>query len=696
VTSTYASIRQTTPDVSFAAAAGGSLTGSGSIWLCIQARNRAGRNLLSTPVQVSYSAGQKIACTIGTGARATGEEIIEYVISGFSSNTPSSMKRLASWRAKDAFVLGATNYPGQGNDRPLPHTIDLTHDAHLLGGATVINSDALPTNRINGMIRFVTSEAEYWRYDDEAESGELAAGSGYWVVSSAGELSSYQASTTDAGGCDRPLLNLSPADVLSPPAYAGDGSDSYPVQLWYSNGLTDDGGAVNEQGYQLALQIRLDGANKSTLFSGRVVARLLGYVDRSTGILDEAIASVGDDIVLSAADSPDDTPRLGNLTLPLELLRGNAAVYALFFRFNVEELTGQWGDRVLDGSQFTTILYPEGLLGNPDKSWNITGDVIFNVTDRMRVLPTQSAAVRSAGQCMIQGFSSPSVAAQLLIGIAADTADQQVVISAALAGDALVRAPGEPLGGTDGLRALISTLPGEWVASDYTSTVSVSGAQVIQLSITYPDAIRDDYPDVIKGAIAAFNVPSLRIYIQQVSTGDIYRLTAEPIPTAPSQTLTLQSLAGSVVGALPSSPASEFCLFDYGTIGATVASGSGSFPADDYRVAIAYWFPSPSTAVTAISHDTVDGCIPEIEPLTTLIESGKYWGAAVATVAQLTALEGVTDNQYRFCEEVGYRCRYDATSLELADDVTIFEPDDGIGRWFAEVPISLVDFYSFA
>jgi hypothetical protein len=512
------------------------------------------------------------------------------------------MKRLFSIRTRDLLTVGGINYPGQGDYLTFPYSVDLTLDSQTAIVPAVANPAALPTSGLlYGMTRLIASTSEYVKYDPIAESGLYGASSGYWVSESLVNISTYLAATTDAGGCDRPLINILPEDVLySPPAYGGSGSDSYPVQLWFSNGLEEVSGAAEPQGTSLTLQLKANGRNVTDAFSGRAYFKLLGYVRRSTGTLNTSIPTVGDSITWQAADSP--------VELPQDLLKGYAAAYELTFRFRTAELQSV----IQQGAQITTVLYPEGLLGKLDSSWAIVGDVVLPDGDLMRIVPVSGGVKRLPGKCLVGGYRSPSVGETELIGLPTDQANLKITVSAALAGAIAYRLPSGTILTTEAVRAIVSTVGGTFTASPLSSALTIaSSTDGIRLAIDYPTAVRSDYPDRIAGTTADFNVPFIYVYIVELATGNIYQLD----PVAPTGTIDIITLSGgSIVGALPTSPSSDFCLFGYDTINATVqdvSPSSSTLPTGDYQVAIAYYFPDSNDRVTKISHSESLGCIPE-------------------------------------------------------------------------------------
>lgn len=602
---TYASLRSTTPGVTFSATSGGSLSGSGSIWLSVQARNRVGKNLLSTATQVNYSSGQKIVVTFGSAARATGEEIFEYVISAGTTSTLANMKQIAAWRAKNSTTISSVAYPAEGSNKSLPATLELTTDAQIAICPTVTNAAGLPTTgMLYGAMRFISSTSQYVRYDDLATSGIQAASSGYWVISSQAELETYLSSTTSSGGCDRPLAALTSSGVFYvPPPYSGTGSNSHPVRFWVSNGLNTSGIEL-PQGTRIQLQLSANGRDVSAAFSGRVLVNPIGIVDRSTGVL-TTVSGSG-----SYTTWYESTP----LELPQALPAGSAIAYEIVFKY----LQAEIASIVTTGTRVLLNIFIEGLLGYPDSTWAITGDTVLEIGNKLRLIPVSGGFRRLSGVCLVKGYRTPFVGTADYGSLSPDTTGLKAAISASLAGAIVVRGPSDALFGTEALRALVGTASGTQTPSNTVSVTTTSGNPAISLTINYPSSVRLDYPDVVAGTAAEFNVP--RVYIYLTLSGTTYRLPAI-IPTAPSQTVLVTSLSGATtVGSLPSS-ASNFGLFGYGTITATANNASSTLTNGAWTVRIAYHYPSPNTAVSSISHATVDGCIPELEPLQDAIDN---------------------------------------------------------------------------
>lgn len=659
---TYASQRSTPTGITFTTASGGNLTGGTTLYFFAQTRNRVGLSLHSASTTLTPAAGEKVVCTIGASAIATGEDIREIWISASTTNDATTAKLIGIWRSRNPLTLDGTDYPGEGTAKSLPATVEFSRDAHLTISGSVASSAALPsgTNLKNGMLREVANIAEVWRWDEEATDGELASGTGYWIQHTRGftvgdSFSTYYGTSTQLlGGCDRPLADLSGEEyILEPPPYNPDGLEQdVPLVLWVSNGDSADGGAILSTGTKLGVQIRIDGENRSVAFAGKVIARLLGYVDRATGVLDTAIATVGVDIVLTSSTT-DETPRLTGIEIPEDMARGEAAAYAIAVQFLAGEIPG-----ITEGSSATVVIYPSGELGTYNPALGaVTGDLIFPEGDRLRIVPSPSGFRRLSGSGIIKDYTTPAgLGMSDFAGLTADTASQKITISGALGGFCRRRAPGGSLLDSEALRALVGTESGEYTASSYTGSLVVASDNVkgLQITVGYPcDAngngtIRANYPDtaIASNALGYFNPPKLRVYVNNGTT--ITRLTQE-ITVLPgvSQVFTITDLSGTTVGALPDSSGDpDFGLFGYSSIGGSVVATASSIPTGSYTVAIAYYYPSPNTAITTISHDPGNGCIDELNStLTEAASIADYWGNPVADVGSLPGGENIGKNR---------------------------------------------------
>lgn len=711
MTGTYGSLRSTTPGITAAAVSGGSLSSGSTIYLSFQARNRAGRNLLTTPAAVTFSAGQRIAVTFGTTSRADGEEIYEYVISGATTNSTSAMRRLAVWKARNSVTINTTVYPNQGTYKSLPATFYLSQDAHIktqIADITVASSAALPTGSslVDGMIRYVTADSRYVAYDANATSGLHAASpSGYWVLSAESLWLSNLSSTDAAGGCDRPLLNLLDSELINvfqQPPYLPNGQEQeVPAVYWFNNGLTEDGGAVVESGTRLAFQIRADGINRSTAFDGRAIARVLGLVRRSDGSINTSISGVGADIILKA-EGENSNAALTTIECPVDIPRGYALAVEFALQFKGSDLIGKG---IIDGAQVAAILYELGRLGVAnDAVWRLTGDLIFPEGDRCRVVPKLGGGFRVlGGNGIIARYPLPeNLSSREYAGLTANTAGQRITLSGALGGDAAIRQPGETILSSEAVRAIASTEGGTYTASSWSSAVSVSSGQVLTVTVDHPcdgdglGTIRSNYPDtVLQGNNKGdFNVPYMRVFVRR-NSGSIQEVSQVAVVPGDTQSFTISTLSGATtVGSLPTAPTSNFCLFAYQGISAIAATSTSALTAGSYEVAVAYHYPTTGTEITKLSHATTDGCISEGSgTIIDAINSPRYWAPPVADADALRAIavSALENGQSRVKLDSNTVYRYFSGSTavdDASDNSSAIRPDDigsgSPGRWLVD------------
>lgn len=351
---------------------GGSTTTGLTVNIYAQIRTRAGKNLLSAPKNVTITAGDKLTLTINENAIKSGEDTFEVVFSA-ENTTPSDAAQIATIKLRDS---------DQTTLRILPISVELTLDSHLALAESVSTSDDLPANPVNGQMRQIG--ADYFEYDNEALSGDYQSGSGYWKQVDQ-TFSTYLSATNATGGCDYPQ-SLITGLKFAPPVYPGNGNDHTPIVIWLLNGLIEDGQAQLSIGEDIALEVKLNGSVPlaSPLTKG-IKVRVLGYVRRSTGILDDSIAETGNIYVWEQEKS------LFQLTTPLP--RGYAIAVEIILAFKKTQLRGG----ITGGEPISTILYTQGKLGTYNPIGFFTGNAIASLDERMRVLPTPGGFKRTSG-----------------------------------------------------------------------------------------------------------------------------------------------------------------------------------------------------------------------------------------------------------------------------------------------------------
>ncbi len=602
----------------------GNLT-SQSGYLFISGRNRAGRNLLSEGINFTVATGEKLQIQIENTIRQAGEDLFFVLISYHPSNNPLEAKQIAKWKAKN---------DDQTTLRSLPFIIEISNDEDF-NTAAVTDSNELPTNPVNGIIREVIADSRFYEYDSEAIIGTYPVISGGYWVETTFSGNTYLESTIEEGGSDRPLTLIE--SFIQPPQKI-EAADSTRVRFWVLNGKREDGGTPLPQGYSINLQITINGATTSfdgisyaTIFAGLTFVNFLGYVRIRDGLLDTFIPGVGADRPWNPIASP--------LNLSQELPRGYAAAYEIFFRFTPGQLQG----RIPNGANIGVLLYEEGLVGKPSSLSLFLGDIVLPRGDRLRIFP----GIRGSGQAVAKGFEMPTLVGESeYFGLLPDTDNQIAAMSVALAGDITIRQSREDLLDTEVIRGFVGTLPGVAAVSENSNIVTLVDNDALQITVNHPINsnnrwnIRSDYDDVIAGITdKATEIPPLmRIFIGV--NGTIFQWNTEPnVTLAASQEILITDISSSnIINSLPNIP-NNFGLYRPNQPNITVNSGSGSLIAGDYQVWIAYYYPSPNNFVTKISHNFANGAISEFD--STLAETtlaNQYWRSPVSDITALKAL----------------------------------------------------------
>lgn len=648
---TYGSLRKkyNSTEFSVITTANGTLSSGGALNIYVQGRNRSGFNLQSDPIVINYNAGDRIEITLNGTLRSSIDNLFRVVISA-SRTTPENAVILCEWEAKS---------PDQLSDLSLPVTLFLSEDDHIETDNLICEtSDLLPLNPIHGMRRYVT-DSGWVRYNEANDLWE-----NYPI-----NANSFIAATTDFKGCDRPINDLGNNVIINPPLYSGDNSQSNPVTLWLNNSLLnaqftlEAGSSLN---FTVAINNEFTNANGDSWaldFYNKLYWKIDGVIDFNNLTVDTSI-------------NTSFTPWLGAFENPVNLSPTQALVVSVNMRFNLTELL----NLIPDNATIGINLVNTGLRGSEFKSGYFTGSAVLD-GDFMRVLPDPNGLVVGSGVVIIephQGvpYISPFRLPQSVDLIGVDSADQKVVLNAASGGVASIKAATQALTQNEGLRAVISTLPGTGNASNWQSlTVEANGS--IQVNLTYPQTIRSEYPDQIAGLSATFNAPYIKIYVR--FNGVVY--SVEVLATAFSLTDTFEITTLETQENVISNVA-NYSLFSPPNFTLT-ANTNGTLTVGVYEIAIANHYPIGNTDVVAISHDSAIGCIPELQSTLSDILGGiDRWSDPIATIALLKDITP-TINELRYVAETNLIYRYKSDATETANDRSVVSLNNAVGRWIA-------------
>lgn len=667
-------------DFAITAESGGSTTQTFNYSYHISVLCRGGKNLDSDGVNVAIAPGQRLKITLNASIRKEVSEEFQILLSADTGDSTQA-KILAYWDAKDAAE----------SDQVLPVTFYLTSDVHFVLGGEVASFLNLPSVPMKGTTRYIIDAAQYRQWD----------GSQWKIVSG---WDTYLSSTTQArtgtliyGGCHRSIASIPDTEVIAPPIY--EGGVSTPLRLWLVNGLSEGGGTDIQSGELVDLLVSVNGDPLDAI-------ALSGSIFVEVGQTFRKLDGTGEDNDLTGTQS---IWYYGNnqflFRLPMSLPRG----------FGVELIVSLSTDQLADGEAVIISPVVKGKYGDKDSAARFLGSCVFSGGDRLRIIPSLSGIRRLSGSglvattndngVIIDGYSFDDPDPDDLIGLAADAADQKVVISGALGGYTSIYQSGTAIPKDRAIRAIVSTVGGTAAASPWSNTIQLTSNQVLSLNIAWPcdedgiGTIRANYPDVIAGMIAEF---SANFYIYLEINGAIRRSPLQSTNFQPSQIVSIDSLTGwDTVSALPVSPFSAFCLWGYEGLVLSGIAGTGSLTTGtNIRVCIAYHYPSPNSQITSISHSADDGCTPELEiTLIEAIERSKYIGVVNAADTVRGYLEDKIISNDEMIVEVGessisFHPKYWREPVDSVEDLESIEnpingelrfvfSEDKIRRWKA-------------
>ncbi|MEM6838140.1 MAG: hypothetical protein AAF609_14945 [Cyanobacteria bacterium P01_C01_bin.120] len=598
----FAGIRNQLPAPSITAVAGGNLSGSGTIEVAMQARNRAGWNLPTALISVAYTAGQRIQIDIPATARAAGEDIHEFVFGiPTTPGTLNSIRQVAAWQAYDA---------DQVTFRSLPAIIYLSEDEHIAvgSGQVLANTAALPTGAalLNGMIREVadigdanpplSGQSRILKYDAEStatvdNNTVFSAAVGRWLQMAS--FTTYVSDTTAEGGCDLSLREVPPSTVIQAPKYPVDGSVGTAIRYWYF-GSRNASGPNTSQGVRVGVRIFDDGVERTQGFNGLFQITFNGYANPTDGTLDTSGMTTGSQVAYQYG-------KAGAHVLEKDLPAGQAVEFAIAPDFSIAEVSD------LDQNSVISInLRAYSQSGDRNLLSGVNSNGINPEGDRARIVPDSGSVKMLSGSGCTPVLCFPLVDETSITGLANNTADQFIHITGngiPLVGD------GSP-SQSERIRAKVSTASGRSDAGPASSYVAVTSGDTLTVTVNHGRSVRADYPEpsgatsVIAGnADAAFTPPQMAVYLERQSDGNIYEYLFGTTDTA-TQDVTINNLADAddTPGSIPGAPSANFSLFELGAASFTSSAGSSDLTADSYRVSVAYVYDGAQA--TIIQHES--------------------------------------------------------------------------------------------
>jgi hypothetical protein len=592
---TYASFRNQPPGNLFSVQATSGTADLVERNFYIQYANRSGRSLLSGGKSIT---SRGVQLTLAPSLILPAEEVFWLIISYETSGDPEDAKVIGIWQARE-------------NDQVTRRTsaVNLNFSTQDSFGVNqvVATPGSLPSvfSVVNGAIYLVAETGIYYRSDQEAYlyQGQLYSYGTYakgltslWVEWQAG-FNAYIESTDDLLGADI-SIDLATNALEAPPKQPS--LDSVATRYWLNNGLKADGGSPKIDG-RYSLLIGVDGVSGyEGFFANKIKYKLIGYVDRATGILDNSMSTAG--------ELKPWNPGAGAIILPIDLPRNHAAVYDLIVSFDNTDVISVLGNR----NPTISIDFVElvNIQGNSSQAANLIGDLVYQDRDKLLVVP---GLFRLPGIASIkvddaaQGYYIDAQGVQYLADVQPDLANQLVLMSGATNGHCVIRQAGDTRGYTEVLRTVVSTVPG--ISALFGGGSLTLANQGFSVTVEHPISsglsayVREDYPDdLIAGNSKALFTPTV-CYLYLVLNGIVYRSSPQSVLTNTSQVFQYSDLTDfTQISSLPSAPDPYFCLFEPNSLAVTSIAGSLTGVA---AVRFAYAYESPNYKATAINNQAL-------------------------------------------------------------------------------------------
>lgn len=653
---------------------GGSVSTATTLYFAIQGENPAGVNLLSDVVgPVAIAVGEKVEITIPEAVSSPAQGWESYIVSASTTGVPESFVQLAAIAACDA----------GGNPLSLPLTVELSSDDHLLLSGIVANPAALPPLPIDGALRAVSSlSGQVFRYDSASiltpnGLSILSAGiaGGAWLASP-GNFSSYVAATTDAGGCDRPLSEIS-GNLIRAPRYAMGGADGRQRRFWIVNSGSD----IIPSGRRVILSVKLNDV-PSDAFDGLLRTVFHGYVNTVDWTLRTQIPS-GDPFPDVADERLYESGKTDSI-LPDDVQPGEAYSFSVYPNFYAAELN----NAVTPGAILKVGPSISAQAGRYTEIGAALGVWIYSEYDKGWVVPGGGLSARCLKRSgIVSSRSFLGVGVSLVSGIQPSTSGQNVVIN----GNGAVFWS-LTIEQNEALRAIVGTASGYSPPSEWSDAVTLAGGTGLRVTCGYPSngtvaTIRTDYPDAIAGLAGKAKLTASAIAIYVEIGGVIKRFSGLPFLDDSSQVFDLNDWdAGTTVFEPSGSASSPIGLFQPGAT--SVASyGTGGFPSGLCRVAFAFQYTGD--AISSISHSELEGCIHVAALTFAEMEAAcRYWAQAV-TSDSLPAIPQQSVVAYQSRQTELGQAVFKPSSLRAASSGTVWRPvwlsESDPGRWEIEL-----------
>lgn len=646
----------TPPPPTASAISGGAIstnkTGTWYFWISVRARG--GFTPFSPVASVVVSENEQINITIPSAIRTAGSDVrVIYIIGSRNSNNA----------VDGGIVAGFPGYEADGVTlTTLPATITLSRDEHLETAKIVPSDTNLPigSDLVNRQRRYVEDVDEFQEYILESAS---------WRTVYPKTFNPNLTDTTGLNGINREARDIPTQDILIEEYDLNGQSNKVNFLLVNTSNVAI---ATNKR---IGVAISINGIDASTAVSGQMLLAPLGLVELATGTLDTLDqAAIGGSFTYQGFKAVLEVQK----AIPPEW----GYLFSVQLDFEVNAFRPE--EKPIQGSslQIYAGISPVNAEFSPDP---LAGDYVVN---GRYVLPNGPSLmpIATGGSSRVDQYVATDFPPQDIPGLSANVASQNIVITN---NGTLYKASSIP--STARLRAIASTVAGVGKLSGPTQ-VTLSPTLGVQITVTNPTKVRDDYPDIVAGRDAALNASQVYCYVQPTAGGDIIQYQADILgDTETPEVVVFGNVPGTNIGSSLPTVADTFGLFEISGVVAT-ATVASSFTAQNYNVWFGYYYEDTLSEVT---HDRNLGCINDVAAGTVIdaVNNAQYWKGLVSTaaIARTLGTSELANGHYRIINKRLYQ--YFPTLTGQTDDgINVIVPTNGgafvwEGKAFTEATI---------
>lgn len=585
---------------------------AGTYYFWLQGRNDVGFNKPSEVAMVTVNGSQGIELTIPELAFMARENWLRYVVLVNTVNNAANASILLTYDFKPTGIT-------------LPYQVVLSLPSHIELEREVTSFPT--TNLVNGLTLLRTSDNTIYYYVESTNQ---------WKKNLDGFNTGVVTDTTNVFlGCDTDISELTSTRNVIEYDYALDGSRGFGRKYWIYNETPN----IFPKDRQFGLTCSIQDNDVSSLFYNLFQVIFDGYFDRNTQsyITEKSNLSPFSYLDIEIPFSSNQE----NLVVEEDLLPNQAFQFEVFPEFNSNEL-GIGLNLIPIEANIDLIPFIVPDQGVPTDLGELLGDAILgNDSNLRRVYPnTGLSVIVDSGISLIQNRIKRTRSATSSFGFVPNTANQVLAINS----NGTVYPLTQPLRANERQRALISTLAGTSEITSFSDEFEGDNNPNIEITVTYPNIIREGYDDVIAGVEdkGVFNAEEILVFVRKRDTsGGAVVETRQFLGLTPTNTEsdTFTFLYENGVVYTDPLPTVVFGLWTPQPLNNSLITVENLTTTNYfYDIAIAYGYSGLS--ITDISHKTSEGCIYEfttdLASIGAAFEGSIYWKVPVTNRLSLS------------------------------------------------------------